>query len=189
MDWSLLGFKGLGEVLNTHPVFVHFPIALIPTAFFFYLIGLVRKRKDLLLAGQISLALGLAGIIVSVLTGYFAQETFPHGEVIHHMMETHQTLGYAILAVGVFLMIWSFWKHEGTPRAPKIFLVLLGFTVLMILQNADLGGRMVFVEGAAVKAMPSSQEEHHHHDHGESAPQENEEAPHEHHDHGHDHHH
>ena len=53
-----------------------------------------------------------------------------------------------------------------------ITLLVLFFAVLMVLQNADLGGRMVFVEGAAVKALPSEAEtpnpqEHHHHHHEE----------------------
>lgn len=183
MDWSLLGFRGLGQVFNVHPVFVHFPIALFPTALFFYLLGVVKKRQDMLLAGQICLGLSVVGTLVTVLTGYWAQETFPHGEVIHHMMGTHRTLGFAILALGVLLMIWSFLKHEGLPKASKLFLALLTITVLLIMQNADLGGRMVFVEGAAVKAVPA-QEEEHHHEHGGSAP-ENEETHH--HTHEHDH--
>ena len=155
MDWSLLGFRGLGQVFNVHPVFVHFPIALFPTALLFYLIGIIRKRTDILLAGQICLGLSLAGTAISVLTGYLAQESFPHGETIHRMMGTHQMLGFAILTQAVVLMIWSFLKREGKPKASPLFLVLFGMTTLAILQNADLGSRMVFVEGAAVKTVTS----------------------------------
>jgi len=182
MDWSLLGFQGLSQVFNIHPVFVHFPIALFPIALFFYFIGIIQKRKDFLLAGQICLGFGMAGTILSVLTGYWAQESFPHGETIHRMMGTHRVLGFVILALAVGLMLWSFLKREGMPKASPFFLVLIGLTTLLTLQNADLGSRMVFVEGAAVKAVP--QEENH--EHGESAP-EKEEAPHDH--HGHDHNH
>jgi uncharacterized membrane protein len=182
----------LDQILNSHPVFVHFPIALFPTAFLFYGIGLFRKRNDLLLAGQICLALGLAGTVISVLTGYFAQETIPHGEVIHRMMGTHQTLGFAILGLGALLMIWSFLKRERIPKAPKLFLAVLGFAVLLILQNGDLGARMVFVEGAAVKAVsspaaaPSPEAKQPLQQPKESHP-ETEKGTHDH--HGHDHHH
>lgn len=165
MDWSLLGFRGLSQVFNIHPVFVHFPIALFPTALFFYLIGIIRKRSDLLLAGQICLGLSLMGTVITVLTGYWAQKSFSHGETIHRLMETHEILGFIILGLGVLLMIWSFLKREETPKASKLFLLLFGFTVLLIMQNADLGGRMVFVEGAAVKAMPAPREGHDH-EHG-----------------------
>ncbi len=186
MDWSLLGFRGLGQVFNIHPVFVHFPIALFPVALLFYFVGILRKRNDLLLAGQICLGLGLTSTMITVLTGYLSQEDFPHGEVIHRMMGTHQILGFTILALGTLLIIWSFLKRNGVPRASILFLVLFGAAVLLILQNADLGARMVFVEGAAVKAMPLPQEEHHHHD-GETDDEEHErEAPHDHHAHDHD---
>lgn len=182
MDWSLLGFRGLGQVFNIHPVFVHFPIALFPVALLFYLVGILRKRNDLLLAGQICLGLGLVSTMITVLTGYLAQESFPHGEVIHRMMGTHQTLGFTILALGTLLMIWSFLKRGGMPKASVLFLGLFGITVLLILQNADLGARMVFVEGAAVKAMPAPQEEHHHHHDGETDHEEHDEdVPHDHH--------
>jgi uncharacterized membrane protein len=109
------------------------------------------------------LGLGFISTFVTVLTGYLAQETFPHGETIHRMMGTHRTLGFIILGFGVLLMIWSFLKREGIPKGSKFFLFLFGFTVLMILQNADLGGRMVFVEGAAVKALPVPQENRYEH--------------------------
>lgn len=166
MDWSLLGFRGLNQVFNIHPVFVHFPIALFPTALFFYLIGILRKRNDLLSAGQICLGLGFISTLITVLTGYLAQESFPHGETIHRMMGTHKILGFTILGLGTLLMIWSFLKHAGAPKLSKLFLLLFGFTVLLILQNADLGGRMVFVEGAAVKAAATkfeSEPNNHHH--------------------------
>ena len=117
------------------------------------------------MAGQICLGLGLISTLITVLTGYLAKESFPHGETIHRMMRTHQTLGFAILGLGALLMIWSILKREGRPKAPKLFLCLLGFTALLIMQNADLGGRMVFVEGAAVKAVPMP-EERRVHEHG-----------------------
>lgn len=172
MDWSLLGFQGLGQVLNLHPVFVHFPIALFPTALFFYLIGLLKKRRDFLLAAQICLGLGLLSTIITVLSGYLAEETFSHNETIHTLMETHEILGFTILGLGTLLVIWSFLARDKAPKASMFFLLMVGFTVLLVLQNADLGGRMVFVEGAAVKAMPKAQEnpttiphDHHEHDH------------------------
>lgn len=190
MDWSLLGFQGLSQLFNTHPIFVHFPIALFPTAFLFYLIGLVRKRNDMLLAGQICLALALISTIVTVLTGYWAQETFPHGDVIHRMMGTHQTLGFAILGLGLFLTIWSFLKRQGVPKASIAFMVLLGITVLVIFQNGDLGARMVFVEGAAVKAMPTPSETKTLPEPGGAVPENKPEMKKDSHDHhGHDHHH
>jgi uncharacterized membrane protein len=78
-------------------------------------------------------------------------DTFPHNETIHQMMLTHQKIGYTILVLSFILGVWSFIQHGHLPKMPKIFLLVLAFVVLMALQNGDLGGRMVFVEGAAVK--------------------------------------
>lgn len=184
MDWSLLGFQGIRQMANSHPVFVHFPIALFPTALVFYLLGIFRKRIEFLRAGQICLILGLAGTIAAVLTGYFAQETFPHGETIHHMMETHELIGFIILALAGILTIWSFLRREGQPRLPKLFLVMLALSVLVIFQNSDLGGRMVYLEGAAVKAVSNPEAESPPKQPGESENETPETAPH-HHNHSH----
>ncbi len=186
MDWSLLGFQGLRQMANSHPVFVHFPIALFPTALLFYLLGIFRKRIEFSRAGQICLILGLAGTTATVLSGYFAQETFPHGETIHHMMETHRSVGFIILALTGILTVWSFLRHEGQPRLSKLFLVMLILNVLAIFQNSDLGGRMVYVEGAAVKAVPHPEAESPH-EHGESESEAPKTVPNHDHHHGHDH--
>lgn len=170
MDWSLLGFRGLGQVLNIHPVFVHFPIALFPTTLLFYAIGIFGKRKRFLFAGRVCLLLSLLSVTVTVITGLFAADTFPHSETIHKIMETHRTIGYAALFFGFTLSVWSLSQKEGMPKLPRLFLLVLSLAVLMVLQNGDLGGRMVFVEGASVKADSSrhhgddSEHPHHHGD-------------------------
>lgn len=169
MDWTLLGFKGLDQVFNVHPVFVHFPIALLPTTLLFYAIGILKKKDRFLFAGRLCLFLTLLSTIVTVITGLLAADSFSHNETIHRIMMTHQKIGYAILVFGILLFVWSFIQKEGIPRLPKLFLLVLVFTVLMALQNGDLGGRMVFVEGAAVRALAPKievPESAHPHEHG-----------------------
>lgn len=159
MDWGLLGFKGLGAVLNIHPVFVHFPIALFPTTLLFYFVGIVWKKEKFIFAGRIALALTFLSTALTVTTGLLAEGSFPHSDVIHNMMETHEKIGIAGLILSGILFLWSFWKSEGFPKARILFLALLALATLAVLQNADIGGRMVFVEGAAVKAaVPPPQE-------------------------------
>lgn len=162
MDWTLFGFQGLDQVFNIHPVFVHFPIALFPTTLLFYTIGILGKKDRFLFAGRVCLFLTLTSVIVTVVTGLLAADSFSHNETIHRILMTHQKIGYAILISGALLFIWSFIRKEGAPRFSRLFLLVLLFTVLMVLQNGDLGGRMVFVEGAAVK---KPVEGHHHHQH------------------------
>jgi uncharacterized membrane protein len=180
LDPALLGFSGLQEGFNVHPAFVHFPIALFPAALLFYGLGLLFKKGSLRSAGRGCLYLATASSVVAVVTGLFAEDSFPHNEIIHHMMQTHKTIGLVLLAVSLILSIWSFRQTDHRPEAEPLFLAVLAAAVFITLQNGDLGSRMVYSQGAAVKPdVPSiteheeeadahhdSHEEHeeHHHD-------------------------
>jgi uncharacterized membrane protein len=155
MDISLLGFSGFGQLYNVHPAFVHFPIAFLPASFGLYLLGVVLKRKSLLMSGRTCLYLALAGGLAAVGTGLAAEGTFPHNATIHDMMETHEGLAWAILSVTFLASLWSFRQNEQKPRGVWAFLVFLGLGVLLVGLNADLGARMVYVQGAAVRPASS----------------------------------
>jgi len=45
MDLGLFGLQGLQQVFNVHPVFVHFPIALFPSALLLYGLGIVLNWR------------------------------------------------------------------------------------------------------------------------------------------------
>lgn len=176
IDPSLLGLQGLHQVFNVHPVFVHFPIALFPSALLLYGLGIMLNWRAARVAGRACLYLATAGTIVAVVTGLLAQDTFPHNERIHHMMQTHKTLGLVIGPLALLLTGWSVWHKAQQPNVRYGFLLGLLLLTGLVVQNADLGARMVFVEGAAVKAAaplmregrshehsPTEQSEHHHH--------------------------
>lgn len=57
MNFSFLGFRGLEEVFNIHPVFVHFPIVLFPLCLLLYLLSLKIKGDGFRLAAQLTLVL------------------------------------------------------------------------------------------------------------------------------------
>jgi len=151
MDWSLFGFKAVGELFNIHPMFVHFPVAFLPGAFLLFALGIALKKPGLNLAGRACLYMAAAGALAAVATGLLAEGSFPHNEIIHHMMQTHETLGWLVLALAAALSAWSFFQAEHRPKAAWFFLALLGLANLAAMQGADLGARMVYLEGAAVK--------------------------------------
>ena len=151
MDYSLLGFSGLKEFFNLHPMFVHFPIALIPSALLLYGLGIAFRNRALNIAGRACLNLAAAGTTVAVATGLHAMETFPHNDTIHHMALTHRTIALAVMVTLGVLFLWSFWQTDQRPRAAWAFLVVLAFATIAVLQAADIGARMVFVQGAAVR--------------------------------------
>jgi len=152
MSFSQLGFQAIHEIYNVHPMFVHFPIAFYPGALLLYLLGRVLRKPFLTGAGRVCLYFGAAGVLLAFATGLAAEESIPHNEAIHEMMETHEALGWIILGITILLTLWSFWQRDSRPAGENLFIVVLGMGVLLILQTADIGSRMVFVEGACVKA-------------------------------------
>ena len=151
MDFSLLGFSGLRQVYNIHPVLVHFPVALFPSALLLYFLGFLLNRRALNVAGRSCLYLASAGALLAVLTGRLAEASIPHNDIIHHMMKTHETIGYTVLVLSLVLAAWSFRHMEQRPRGSVLFLLLLTLNSFLVLQNGDIGLRMVFIEGAGVR--------------------------------------
>ncbi len=173
MDLSLYGFQGLSKSYYLHPAFVHFPIALLPVTLFLYGAGLLFKKPSLLLSGRVCLGLTLVAVVVAAVTGLIAQNTVPHNEMIHHMMDTHRVTGLILLGITAVLLVWSFWHAEQRPKGAAGFLLVLAFGCYVALQNGDLGSRMVYQEGAGVKPAESViGVEHHEHGHGEDEHQE-----------------
>lgn len=151
MDWSLLGFSAVKELFNIHPMFVHFPVALLPAALLLFGLGFFLKKPQLNIAGRACLYMATAGALAAVGTGLLAEDSFPHNEIIHHMMQTHETLAWVVLGLSAVLSAWSFYQSEHRPKGAWLFLTLLGLANLAGMQTADIGARMVYLEGAAVK--------------------------------------
>lgn len=151
MDWTLLGFAAVKDLFNIHPMFVHFPVAFLPGALLLFGLGIVFKKPELNAAGRVCLYLAVAGALTAVTTGIIAEDSFPHNATIHHIMGTHETLAWIALGLSGVLGTWSFFHSEHRPKGAWAFLLLLGLANLTIMQVADLGARMVYLEGAAVK--------------------------------------
>lgn len=172
------GVQGAKELINIHPLFVHFPIALLLSAIAFYLLGILFRRESLLGTGKWTLFAGTLSAVITVWTGLQAAGTVAHGGDTHQIMMAHQYLGFAVLGISIILSAWVLFTKADLPqKGKKIFfiaLVLLGF---VIIQQSDLGGRMVFLNGVGVGKKSMMAEESHppdhdgeaeadHHDHG-----------------------
>jgi uncharacterized membrane protein len=154
MNWHVLGFSGVRQIPNLHPLFVHFPIGLLPVTLLFYGMGILWSREDYLLAGRILLYLSGAAGTLTVWTGLRAQ--IAANEKIATMLMTHETVGKTIFACAIILIVWSFIGEHSRPKGGLLFLGLLAFANLLAMQNGDIGSRMVYIEGAGVKpAIPA----------------------------------
>ncbi len=146
-----LGLESLREIINVHPLFVHFPIGLLVMSSLFYWAGVLAKNEGLIQAGRWTLYGGAVFGIISVVTGLQAANTVPHDDEVHRIMLLHQNLGYVILGLSVALSAWTLAVKSAIPARGKWIFLIASLTLTAVLtQQADLGGRMVYLKGVGV---------------------------------------
>jgi len=171
MQWGLAGIK---DLVNIHPLFTHFPVALLLSAFAFYLLGILFRKDHFFKTGQWTLFFGTLGAAAAVWTGHEAAETVAHDATTHAIIMAHQNLGFAVLTLSVLLSLWLLISRSSLPKPKTVFVAGLFLIVALLLQQVDLGGRLVFFHGVgmgrksvleAEKAEPAAPHEHDHHAH------------------------
>jgi len=167
------GLKGLEDVMNIHPLFVHFPIALLLTSVAFCFLGSLFKKEELLTATKWVLYFGTLAAAVTVWTGLKAEATVSHGGGMHDTMEAHQYIGFTVLGLSILLSLWVFLSKNRIPEKGRaLFLVVLALLAALLIQGADLGGRMAFLNGVGIgrKSMLSKDAHHSHRHHDSQIP-------------------
>ena len=144
------GFEGVKELVNLHPLFTHFPIALLLASVGFYLLGLLFKKEHFLKTGQWTLYFGTLGALAAVWTGLQAANAVPHDETSHPILMAHQYLGITVLVLGVLLSVWLLISKKSLPKARVIFMGGLLLIAVLLLQQVDFGGRLVFFHGVGM---------------------------------------
>ena len=149
---SLLGFDGVRGMINPHPLFVHLPMALFLASTLFYLLGALTKKNSLLEAGRWTLFLGTLSAVPAVWSGLGAEDTVEHGAQVHRIIELHENIAFALLGSGALLSVWLIAVKKTLPEKGRgIFLAALVLLAVLTLQQADLGGRMVYLHGTGVR--------------------------------------
>ncbi len=143
---------GLKALLNYHPLFVHFPIALWTAALLFELAARVAKQEGLHRTACAVLALGALAAVPAVFSGWSAQTSVPDTGPANEVKELHENLmitasilSGVLAAVGLFVL----------PRKPTAMLraaFLVGLLVLcgLMAAGADRGALLVYHYGTAV---------------------------------------
>ena len=145
------GLSGAQEIMNIHPLFVHFPIALLLAATFFYFAGLLTRKENFFLIGKWLIILGSVSAALAVWTGLRAEDTVAHGGDTHQILMAHQYLGVAVLTLSATLSLWLIIIKSSLPAKGRVlFYSSLLILSVLIVQQADLGGRMVFLHGVGV---------------------------------------
>ena len=134
-----------------HAALNDLPTALLVTAALFELLALATRKDAFRQVSFWTLILGALGGVTAVLSGLQAEEHIDHGDAVHRVMETHETLGLVTLGVFGVLAIWRLIRERrmGTgERALALAATLVGAGVLFA--TAVYGGRLVFDHAAGI---------------------------------------
>ena len=153
-----------------HPLIVHFPIALLLVAPLFIVIGMTlrpEKGRVYLVSALILMALGTSAVFLALETGEAAAKLAERTPEINAVLEHHEQLAettrvvFSVLTVifaAIVVLPRLLRRSSGwlAGRAlPLIFLVLYGAGMLLLVNTAHNGGRLVHEFG--VKAMVEPQ--------------------------------
>jgi uncharacterized membrane protein len=134
-----------------HAALNDLPTALLMTAALFELLALATRKDGFRQVSFWTLILGALGGVAAVLSGLQAEEHIAHGDAVHRVMETHETLALVTLGVFGVLAAWRLVRERrmGTgERALALAATLVGAGVL--LATSVYGGRLVFDHAAGI---------------------------------------
>lgn len=167
----MLDFPPLPSWDALHPLIIHFPIALLLIVPVFIVIGAVltpAKGRSYLIAAMVLLLAGAAAIFVAVETGEAAGKLAERAPAMEQVLENHEALAertraafsvLSVIFVALLAIPW-FVKREDTRLTttilPLAFLVLYSVGILLLVNTAHNGGRLVHEFGVRAIVSPTS---------------------------------
>ena len=153
------------DITLIHPKLVHFPIAFLLAALVFDVWGMIKKDSFYYRVGWVNLVLAILFSVFAIISGLLAANNVPHNDLSHETMELHETLGYVIGGILLILFLWRLrLKGELPQKGRAVYVLLLLGVAVTVVISADLGGKMVYEYGVAVKAVPQTESGEHSHD-------------------------
>ncbi len=149
---------------NLHPLFVHFPVALLSVSALFHLIarmalGRSRYAAPCAILAHAALWLAALAALPTALFGWQAFNSVNHDEAGHAAMLTHRAWALATLAILSVVAGWDVWRNkiETTPTRTLTAAVLAAWAMIAI--TAWHGGELVYRHGLGVMSLPSAAED------------------------------
>lgn len=139
---------------HLHAMIVHFPIALVISAFATELIGLLPGKDFFRKAGFYLLILGTVSAGVAYLSGTWAGEGVTESGALKQALETHEeaaelALWVLIAAAGARIALEVLKRYRGALKA--IALILFAAGLLAVGRTGYYGGQLVFKHAAGVQ--------------------------------------
>src|SRR2546427_5646146 len=127
------------------------PAALLFTTVLFDVAAGLTKRASLQAAALWTLWAGVVGGWVAVLAGLQAEEVIEHGEAIHDLMETHETLALTTMGIFTAVLAWKLFRRARLSGGGELGLRVLSLAgVVGIIWTAVLGGELWFGAAAGI---------------------------------------
>ncbi|HEX2648089.1 MAG TPA: DUF2231 domain-containing protein [Candidatus Dormibacteraeota bacterium] len=150
------------------------PAALLFVTVLFELGGWLTKRESLKVTALWTLWAGVIGGWVAVVAGLQAEHVIEHGDAVHELMETHETLALTTMGIFTVVLVWRLVRRTAITTREEALLRVLGVAGLVtVVWTGAVGGRLVFehsagISTAVMKAELEDRAAGHHHDAGEA---------------------
>ncbi len=157
-----------------HAAVNDFPAALLLVTVLFDIGAWVTKRESLKAAAVWTLWAGVIGGWVAVLAGLQAEQAIEHGEAIHELMETHETLALTTMGIFTVVLTWKLYRRAKLTSAEEVGLRVLSLVGLVtVVWTGVLGGKLMFEHAAGIPNVKmqvemENREAGHHHEAGEA---------------------
>jgi uncharacterized membrane protein len=151
--------RTLGQALSllkmgapTHPIFVHFTIALTTSSFVFDALGFFVSKASLTAAGGWTLIGAAVMTLMTISTGLTSSSRAPveEGEA-RSFLRAHMALGLIFYALLVAITFWRVSLWQNGRGVSWLYLASLAFVALVMTVQGYLGGELVYRYGLEVE--------------------------------------
>ena len=134
-----------------HAALNDLPAALLAAAVLFELAGWLLKRETVRAAGVWMLWAGVVGGWAAFIAGNQAEGSIDHDDIIHDIMERHESLALYTMIVFSLILVVHMWRRGALRPVETMATRALGVAglVLLVLTGAA-GGQAVFSHGAGM---------------------------------------
>ncbi|KAA3619390.1 MAG: DUF2231 domain-containing protein [Calditrichaeota bacterium] len=143
--------QGLTLLQNIHPLFVHFPIALVLVVLLFEILWQAFKKEEFRSMATWLLYLGALSAVAAVISGVIASNGLGHDSPGHDLVHVHRDIMYwmtGILVITAVAVLFAKPLRNGAQR--KWLIIPLLITSALLIYGADKGGVLVFEHGMGV---------------------------------------
>ena len=137
-----------------HPIFVHFPVALLASSVVADLFGFFTDNIALRNTAWWALLGAALGGVVTVVAGVYDMRRANIQEEVHERVHQHMKVGFVLVAaiIGLTVWRWTFYAQAGVSITAAYLDVALLTAGLAGFQGW-LGGELVYTYGVFVKAV------------------------------------